>query len=101
MSQKRDFIFNHLNQGFTIYTKMDEGNGGCPYCEKAKDFLRYDLNQSFTEVSLTTQERQIMYKIWELEAGTVPMIFFKKGKNVTQIGGYRELIRFDMKEILP
>lgn len=70
-----------------IYTKTT-----CPYCVKAKEWLK-DYNYSYVEVLLDDdQQRQQFYLDHQIKSKTVPQIY----NNGSLIGGYSELIKSEL-----
>lgn len=92
-AKQQEFIFRFLPEGFTVYTKLDEGNGGCPFCDKTRMHFKEVLDEPFNEVKLNTEERKMMYGILDNKITTVPIIIHKIGDYARLVGGYSELIK--------
>lgn len=70
-----------------IYTKTT-----CPYCVKAKEWLK-ENNYKYVEVLLDDdQERQKFYQEHNISTKTVPQIY----NNGSLIGGYSELVKSEL-----
>lgn len=70
-----------------IYTKTT-----CPYCVKAKEWLK-ENNYKYVEVLLDDdQERLKFYQEHNISTKTVPQIY----NNGSLIGGYTELVKSEL-----
>lgn len=80
----------------TLYTKIPDATGPCPYCERARQWL-VDNGIPFTEVPLSKDARQDCYDQWGLkdEQRMVPQVFIREadGEPDNRIGGYDQLIK--------
>lgn len=82
-----------MTESVIVYVKMTDDTGNCPYCTKAKTWLK-DHGIPYETRDLNPEQRQVLYDRLELEGGqrTVPQVMVidcTGGEN--RIGGYDEL----------
>lgn len=77
----------------TIYTKLPDETGPCPYCDRAKAWLQ-ERNVPYHEIQLDTESRQELYDEMSLKGSerTVPQIVVQDCEGERhQIGGFEQL----------
>lgn len=84
-----------------LYTKAEDGSGECPFCEKAKAWLR-DKQIPFLVSALVPADRSLLYDRYELvdPYRTVPQAIFvdSEGEH-TRIGSYSELVESGIESL--
>lgn len=83
-----------MSEQITVYAKMPDFTGPCPFCDKAKAWLN-ERGIPFKLMELLPSERQELYNRLELIGAdrTVPQVIVTDCEGEShRIGGYEQLI---------
>jgi glutaredoxin len=90
-----------MSHKVTIYTKLPDNTGHCPFCILAMDYLRTQ-SIPYEERQLNIYERQKLYDQLGLEGvhRTVPQaVLYDEDGEPTRIGGFKELTVSGIKSL--